>query len=152
MALADRVDIVALIDEAREVRDAHLEALVTGIDHGMVSLNEHERRPATAVVALCAPALIRSTSLANLRRWREQGARVRACDAWNQLMTTAQDSERFAAMLGRDQRATELRLSPPNVGLPPADVIERLNRVRAPARPDWLLAILTFGEGSLKRL
>jgi hypothetical protein len=101
------------------------------MDHSPASLAEHKLRLATEVVAQCAPALIRSTSLANLRRWREQGAWVPAYDEWERLVTSAPDSELFAAMLGRDERANELRQSPPYVGLLRPDAIERLNREAA---------------------
>ena len=63
------------------------------------------------------PREIRAQILANLHRWRRQGAWVSAYDEWRGIATRADDGELFAAMLGRDDNAVRLRQSMPFVGL-----------------------------------
>ena len=90
-------------------------------------LDELKRTLAAAVTARCSAHAIRAQSLANLQRWKQSGAWVSAYDEWQQILTSGDDGELFAAMLGRDERANRLRQSPPYVGLLPRDEVARLN-------------------------
>lgn len=97
--------------------------------HG--GLDEHKRRLAAAVASRFTPQHIRAHSLANLHRWKKEGAWVSAYDEWRRLLTKAEDGELFAVMLGRDERANRLRQSPPYVGLLPREEVRRLNEEAA---------------------
>src|SRR5205814_10339316 len=83
------------------------------------ALDELKRALAYAVVSSFTPRQIRVQSLANLHRWRKGGVWVSAYDEWKGILEGEDDGALFAAMLGRDERATRLRLSPPYVGLLP---------------------------------
>jgi antitoxin component of MazEF toxin-antitoxin module len=91
------------------------------------ALDELKRQLAAAVTARCSANAIRAQSLANLRRWKENGAWVSAYDEWQRILESGDDGELFAAMLGRDERANRLRQSPPYVGLLPREEVTRLN-------------------------
>jgi antitoxin component of MazEF toxin-antitoxin module len=95
--------------------------------HSHDVLDELKRKLAAAVTARCSALAIRAQSLANLRRWKKNGAWVSAYDEWQQILESGDDGELFAAMLGRDERANRLRQSPPYVGLLPRDEVTRLN-------------------------
>lgn len=95
------------------------------------ALDEHKRALALAVVRQFTPRKIRAQSLANLHRWKNQGAWVSAYDEWQELIERGDDGELFAAMLGRDARADRLRQSPPYVGLLPRDAVRKLNEEAA---------------------
>jgi antitoxin component of MazEF toxin-antitoxin module len=90
-------------------------------------LDELKRELAAAVAARCTPRLIRAHSLANLHRWKRNGAWVSAYDEWQRILQSEDDGELFAAMLGRDERSNRLRQSPPYVGLLPREEVRRLN-------------------------
>lgn len=90
-------------------------------------LDELKRRLASAVVSQFPPGLIRAHSLANLHRWKLNGVWVSAYDEWKKIMLDGDDGAMFAVMLGRDERASRLRQSPPYVGLLPRLEVERLN-------------------------
>lgn len=90
-------------------------------------LDELKRRIAVEVAATFPPALIRAHSLANLFRWEKQGSWVPAYGVWRELLTNEDNGALFAAMLGRDGHANELRQSPPYIGLLPREVTKRLN-------------------------
>jgi hypothetical protein len=91
------------------------------------ALDELKRQLASAVTARCSAHEIRAQSLANLRRWRQDGAWVSAYDEWQKIIESGDDGELFAAMLGRDERANRLRQSPPYVGLLPREQVQKLN-------------------------
>ena len=91
------------------------------------ALDELKRRLAVAVVVRSAPNLIRAHGLANLHRWKKQGAWVSAYDEWKKILESGDDGELFLAMLGRNERSNRLRQSPPYVGLLPSDEVRRLN-------------------------
>ncbi|HET7539924.1 MAG TPA: hypothetical protein VFK05_08630 [Polyangiaceae bacterium] len=91
------------------------------------ALDELKRRLAAAVTARCSAHEIRARSLANLHRWKRNGAWVSAYDEWQSILQSGDDGELFAAMLGRDERANRLRQSPPYVGLLPRDEVRKLN-------------------------
>ena len=91
------------------------------------ALDELKRRLAAAVTARCSAHEIRAQSLANLHRWKQDGAWVSAYDEWKSIIDSGDDGELFAAMLGRDERANRLRRSPPYVGLLPRELVEELN-------------------------
>ena len=61
------------------------------------ALDELKRSIALAVVRQFAPREIRAQILANLHRWRRQGAWVSAYDEWRDIATRGDDGELFAA-------------------------------------------------------
>lgn len=91
------------------------------------ALDELKRSIGLAVVREFVPAQIRAQILANLHRWRKQGAWVSAYDEWSDIARSGDDGELFAAMLGRDDTATRLRESMPFVGLLPQSEVRRLH-------------------------
>lgn len=95
------------------------------------ALDEHKRALALAVVRNFTSREIRAQSLANLHRWKKQGAWVSAYDEWLELIENGDDGALFAAMLGRDERANRLRQSPPYVGLLPREAVRKLNEEAA---------------------
>jgi antitoxin component of MazEF toxin-antitoxin module len=95
------------------------------------ALDELKRSIALSVVRQCTPREIRAQILANLHRWREQGAWVSAYDEWNGIAERGDDGELFAAMLGRDDNATRLRQSMPFVGLLSQEEVRRLHEQAA---------------------
>jgi antitoxin component of MazEF toxin-antitoxin module len=94
-----------------------------GLSHR--ALDELKRSIALAVVRQFTPRGIRAQILANLYRWRRQGAWVSAYDEWLGIANRGDDGELFAAMLGGDDNATRLRQSMPFVGLLPLDEVRR---------------------------
>jgi len=94
-------------------------------------LDELKRKHAAAVVDAFPPARIRAHGLANLHRWKRSGAWVSDYDEWKRILEDPDDGALFAALLGRDERATRLRQSPPYVGLLPRDVVRKLNEEAA---------------------
>jgi len=94
-------------------------------------LDEHKRRLAWAVASQFTPRQIRAHSLANLHRWRDAGAWVAAYEEWKEIMEGGDDGVLFAAMLGRDERAIQLRQSAPYVGLLAREEVRRLNEEAA---------------------
>ena len=95
------------------------------------SLDEHKRRLAAAVATSFSPREIRAHSLGNLHRWKRGGAWVSAYDEWREILDDADDGALYAAMLGRDERSTRLRQSPPYVGLLAREQIRALNEEAA---------------------
>jgi antitoxin component of MazEF toxin-antitoxin module len=91
------------------------------------ALDELKRALALAVVKRFTPREIRAQILANLHRWKSQGAWVSAYDEWQEIASRTDDGALFAAMLGRDERANRLRQSAPYVGLLPREEVRRLN-------------------------
>jgi antitoxin component of MazEF toxin-antitoxin module len=91
------------------------------------TLDELKRRLAAAVTSRCTANQIRAQSLANLQRWRVNGAWVSAYEEWRQILESGDDGLLFAAMLGRDERSNRLRQSPPYVGLLSRDEVKKLN-------------------------
>jgi hypothetical protein len=69
------------------------------------ALDSLKRSTALAVVRDFTPAQIRAQILANLHRWREQGAWVSAYDEWHDIARRGDDGALFAAMLGHDDTA-----------------------------------------------
>lgn len=91
------------------------------------SLDELKRRIAMEVVSRFSAPHIRAHSLANLHRWRENGAWVTAYDEWQVLLEAGDDGALFDAMLGRNERANRLRQSPPYVGMLSKERVRELN-------------------------
>lgn len=91
------------------------------------ALDELKRRLASTVVESFTPRQIRAHALANLHRWKQSGAWVPAYGEWQEILERPDDGALFAAMLGRDERATRLRQSAPYVGMLPREVVQRLN-------------------------
>lgn len=91
------------------------------------ALDQLKRSIALAVVRHFTPTQIRAQILANLHRWRKQGAWVSAYDEWRAIARRGDDGELFAAMLGHDDAATQLRESMPFVGLLPQSEVRRLH-------------------------
>jgi antitoxin component of MazEF toxin-antitoxin module len=94
-------------------------------------LDEHKRRLAAAVAASFSPREIRAHSLANLHRWKRSGVWVSAYDEWRKILDDADDGPLYSAMLGRDERSTRLRQSPPYVGLLAREQVRALNEEAA---------------------
>ena len=94
-------------------------------------LDELKRKLALAVVERYSASLIRAQGLANLHRWKQSGVWVSAYDEWQSILSSQNDGELFAAMLGRDERSNRLRQSPPYVGLLPREEVRRLNEEAA---------------------
>ena len=94
-------------------------------------LDELKRSIALAVVRRFTPREIRAQSLANLHRWKKQGAWVSAYDEWRELVERGDDGALFAMMLGRDENAVRLRQSMPYVGLLSQDEVRKLNEEAA---------------------
>ena len=95
------------------------------------ALDELKRALALAVVRRFTPREIRAQSLANLHRWKSQGAWVSAYDEWRDVIEQDDDGALFAAMLGHDERSRRLRQSPPYVGLLPREEVRKLNEEAA---------------------
>ena len=100
-----------------------------GLSHQ--ALDELKRSIALAVVRRFTPREIRAQILANLHRWREQGAWVTAYDEWLEIARREDDGELFAAMLGRADDAVRLRQSMPFVGLLTQEEARRLREEAA---------------------
>jgi antitoxin component of MazEF toxin-antitoxin module len=96
-----------------------------GLSHE--ALDELKRSIALAVVRQFTLREIRAQILANLHRWRRQGAWVSAYDEWQDIAARGDDGELFAAMLGRDDNAVRLRQSMPFVGLLSQADVRRLH-------------------------
>ncbi|HVW71396.1 MAG TPA: AbrB/MazE/SpoVT family DNA-binding domain-containing protein [Steroidobacteraceae bacterium] len=94
-------------------------------------LDELRRTMALAVIRSFTPAQIRAQILANLHRWRRQGAWVSAFDEWQDIAEGSDDGALFAAMLGRDEEAVRLRQSAPYAGLLPYEEVSKLNEEAA---------------------
>lgn len=86
-----------------------------GFDHR--ELDDLKLSLAFAVVRKYTAREIRAKILANLHRWKSQGAWVSAYDEWSHIARSEDDGALFAAMLGRDDNAVRLRQSMPYVGL-----------------------------------
>jgi len=95
--------------------------------HTHAALDELRWKIAMAVIGRFTTRQIRAQMLANLHRWRRQGAWVSAYDEWRVIAERGDDGELFAAMLGRDDNAVRLRQSPPFVGLLPQEEVRRLH-------------------------
>lgn len=95
------------------------------------ALDELKRAIALAVVRQFTPREIRAQILANLHRWRRQGAWVSAYDEWQGIAERGDDGELFAAMLGLDDEATRLRQSMPFVGLLSHEEVRRFHEEAA---------------------
>jgi antitoxin component of MazEF toxin-antitoxin module len=94
-------------------------------------LDELKRAIAFAVVRRFTPTEIRAQTLANLHRWKGQGAWVTAYDEWQKLASSNDDGALYSAMLGRDEEAVRLRQSMPFVGLLSAQEVRRLHEEAA---------------------
>lgn len=91
------------------------------------ALDELRRSIAFAVVRQFTSRQIRAQMLANLHRWKNQGAWVPAYEEWQCLAEQKDDGGLFAAMLGHDENAVRLRQSMPFVGMLPREEVRRLN-------------------------
>ena len=90
-------------------------------------LDELRRALALAIVDAFTPRQIRAQILANLHRLKRQGAWLPSFEAWRGIAAGGDDGELFAAMLGRDEAAVQLRQSAPYAGLLPADEVRTLD-------------------------
>jgi hypothetical protein len=95
-----------------------------GASHSM--LDEFKRSLSLAVIRRCTPQEIRAQSLANLHRWKGQGAWVSAYDEWTEILRKGDDGALFAAMLGREDQSNRLRQSMPYVGLLSEEEVKRI--------------------------
>jgi antitoxin component of MazEF toxin-antitoxin module len=88
-------------------------------------LDELKRLLSLAVIRRCTAREIRAQSLANLFRWKKQGTWISAYGEWTEILERGSDGELFAAMLGRDDQANQLRQSMPYVGLLSPEEVKR---------------------------
>ena len=100
-----------------------------GLSHE--ALDELKRSISLAVVRSFTPSQIRAQILANLHRWKAQGAWVTAYDEWHDVTLSGDDGRLFAAMLGRDEEAVRLRQSMPYVGLLSRSEVRQLHEQAA---------------------
>lgn len=110
-----------------ELRDDQIRPPNTAPISTHEALDVHKRNIAVAVTARFTANQIRAHSLANLHRWKQNGAWVSAYAEWQNLLESGDDGALFLALLGRDERANRLRQSPPYVGMLPRDEVQRLN-------------------------
>lgn len=89
--------------------------------------DEDKWRHAMLVIEHFTPRQIRAKSLANLHRWKAQGAWISAYDEWLKILHARDDGALYATMLGRDERSTRLRQSMPYVGLLTREQVHGLN-------------------------
>ncbi len=94
-------------------------------------LDELRRTMALAVIRQFTPRQIRAQILANLHRWRRQGAWGAAYEEWRDIAAGQDDGQLFAVLLGRDENAVRLRQSAPFVGLLPKEQVRKLNEEAA---------------------
>ncbi|CAN5182806.1 hypothetical protein BH24PSE2_BH24PSE2_09740 [soil metagenome] len=96
------------------------------------ALDELKRSLALAVVRRFTPGEIRAQqTLANLHRWKKQGAWIPAYDEWQELARQDDEGALLAAMLGRDERAVRLRQSIPFIGLLSREEVRKLHEEAA---------------------
>lgn len=100
-----------------------------GLSHE--ALDELKRSISLAVVKNFTPSQIRAQILANLHRWKAQGAWVTAYDEWQGIALSGDDGRLFATMLGRDAEAVRLRQSMPYVGLLSRSEVRQLHEQAA---------------------
>ena len=108
-----------------ELKDDRITPATAGLSKS--DLNELRLERALAVVRDFSPREIRAKGLANLHRWKANGAWVKAYDEWEEILRGPDDGLLFAAMLGRDENAVSLRQSAPYVGLLPAEQVKAMN-------------------------
>jgi antitoxin component of MazEF toxin-antitoxin module len=101
----------------------------SGLSHD--TLDELKRAIALAVVRDFTPRQIRAQILANLHRWKQQDSWVPAYDEWQTLAKRNDDGALFAAMLGGDEHAVQLRQSMPFVGLLAPEQVRKLHEEAA---------------------
>jgi antitoxin component of MazEF toxin-antitoxin module len=108
-----------------ELKDNQIVPATSGYSKADLDALRLER--ALAVVRAFSPQEIRAKGLGNLYRWKASGAWVSAYEEWEEILRDPDDGRLFAAMLGRDERAVRLRLSPPYVGLLAPSVVKTMN-------------------------
>jgi hypothetical protein len=92
-----------------------------------LKLDQLKRSLSLAVIRRCTAQEIRAQSLANLYRWKSQGAWVSAYDEWTEILENGGDGELFAAMLGRDDNSIRMRQSMPYVGLLSQEEVKKIH-------------------------
>ena len=108
-----------------ELKEDRIAPVVEGLSKS--DLNELRLERALAVVRAFSPREIRAKGLANLHRWRANGAWASAYDEWEEILRDPDDGRLFAAMLGRDENSVRLRQSAPYVGLLPDALVRAMN-------------------------
>jgi antitoxin component of MazEF toxin-antitoxin module len=94
-------------------------------------LDELHRLMALAVVRRHTSREIRAQILANLHRWKQQGAWGAAYQEWLDIASDCDDGRLYAAMLGSNEETARMRQSAPFVGLLSKDEVRRLNEEAA---------------------
>lgn len=117
--------------DALELTERGIRPAAQGAGLSHQTLDELKRSIALTVLRRFTPREIRAQILANLHRWKSQGAWVPAYDEWRELAIREDDGALFAAMLGRDERAVALRQSMPFVGLLSQEEVRRLHEEAA---------------------
>lgn len=82
---------------------------------------------AREVLAKFTIAEIKERSLANIRRWRANGASGQAYDTWERLAMDPDDSKMIAVMVGESEYSNQLRQSPPFVGMLDKELVRKIN-------------------------
>lgn len=100
-----------------ELNGDRLRPAASGPGFSHEALDELKRSIALAVIRRFTVREIRAQILANLHRWKQQGAWVSAYDEWQRLAVQEDEGALYAAMLGRDGESVRLRQSMPFVGL-----------------------------------
>jgi len=108
-----------------ELTERGIRPLARGSSH--LKLDELKRALSLAVIRRRTAQEIRAQSLANLYRWKSQGAWVSAYDDWTEIIENGGDGELFAAMLGRDDNSIRLRQSMPYVGLLSQEEVKKIH-------------------------
>jgi len=98
---------------------------------GHAQLDGLKRAISVEVISRFRPEEIRSKSRENLERWREAGVWCSAYDEWLEIVSSGDDADLYAAMLGRTDQANRLRQSMPYVGMLSKDVLEKLREKAA---------------------
>jgi antitoxin component of MazEF toxin-antitoxin module len=95
------------------------------------ALDKLKRAIALEVAARHSAEEIRRRSSANLDRWKRAGVWCDAYGEWREILSSNDDGQLYAAMVGEDERANRLRQSMPFVGMLPDGVLERLREEAA---------------------
>ena len=88
-----------------------------GRQNAQSRLDAHKLELAQTVLRSVDMDTLRRRSLANLKRWRENGSWCSAFAEWEKLMAMDSDAAVVATMTGSDENANRLRQSAPYAGL-----------------------------------
>lgn len=92
-----------------------------------LALDAIKHRIACEVLARFTIAEIKTRSLANIERWRNNGTGGPAYDEWERLASDPDDSKMIAVMQGTGDYSNQLRQSPPFVGMLDRELVRKIN-------------------------